>query len=65
MRVIWWRITRPDTTEGPPELSGETLNIHLPEDWSPIQALSNGETSIDRDWLNRLLKWSDDPESPS
>ncbi len=62
MRVIWWRISRPETTEGV-EMMGETLNIHLPEDWSPVQVLQNGEQTIDRDWLNRLLKWSDGPGS--
>ena len=61
MRVIWWRISRPDDVAGPIELAGDTLNIHLPEDQSPLAVLQNGEHDIDRDWLNRLLRWSENP----
>jgi hypothetical protein len=66
MRVIWWKITRPDTGVGPVELMGDTLNIHLPEEWSLQDILQqNGEQPVDRDWLNRLLAWSDGlPPSP-
>ena len=59
MRVIWWRITRPDITEAPATLVGDSLNIHLPEDWSPVQVMQDGQHTVDRDWLNRLLRWSD------
>ncbi|MCY0898200.1 MAG: hypothetical protein OWU33_04565 [Firmicutes bacterium] len=60
MRVIWWKITRPDTGVGPVELMGDTLNIHLPEEWSLQDILQqNGDQPVDRDWLNRLLAWSD------
>ncbi len=58
MRVIWWKITRPETNGGPIELTGETLNIHLPENQSPLQLLQDGEQHLDRDWLNRLLQWA-------
>ncbi len=59
MRVIWWRISRPEERSGPAELTGDSLTIHLPEDQSPVQVLQNGEHRIDRDWLNRLLQWTD------
>ena len=60
MRVIWWKITRPDLqTNTPGESWGDNLNIHLPEDWSPLQLNSEGDNDIDREWLNRLLKWTD------
>ena len=59
MRVIWWKIARPEGEPGPVELMGDTLNIHLPDNWSPVEVMKNGEHDIDRDWLNRLLAWSD------
>lgn len=58
MRVIWWRIARPETASGPIELTGASLNIHLPDDQSPVDLLKNGE-DLDREWLSRLLEWSD------
>lgn len=61
MRVIWWKITRPQTDTGPVELIGESLNIHLPEDQSPLQLLQNGEHHLDREWLTRLLEWTNGP----
>lgn len=63
MRVIWWKITRPDSALGPIELTGDSLNIHLPQDQSPVQLLTDGTHDIDRDWLSRLLQWSDGPRS--
>lgn len=59
MRLIWWRISRTD--EGPRswEFMGDTLNMHLPENQSPVQLLQNGESGLDRDWLTRLLQWSE------
>ncbi len=59
MRVIWWKIARPEGEQGPVELMGDTLNIHLPDSWSPVEVMKNGDQDIDRDWLNRLLAWSD------
>lgn len=61
MRVIWWKISRPDDMSGPVELTGDSLTIHLPEDQSPIQLINSGEQTIDRDWLNRLLQWTNGP----
>jgi hypothetical protein len=59
MRIIWWKITRPTVESAPVELDGDSLTIHLSEDQSPVRVLTNGEHQIDREWLNRLLKWSD------
>lgn len=59
MRVIWWKISRPEDLGQPVDFSGDTLTIHLPSDGSPIPILQNGESNIDRDWLTRLLNWSD------
>lgn len=60
MRIIWWRITRPESDLAPVQWVGDSLNIHLPEDQSPITLMQNGEHEIDRDWLSRLLEWSRD-----
>ncbi len=59
MRLIWWRISRPETESEPLRFMGDTLNIHLPEGQSPLQLLQNGESGLDRDWLTRLLQWSE------
>jgi len=63
MRVIWWKISRPELANGPVELVGDSLNIHLPEDWSPIDVLQHGDDPSNRDWLTRLLQWTEGSES--
>lgn len=63
MRVIWWRITRPDTPSGPVELVGDSLNIHLPENLSAVEMLQAGGEKAAQDWLSRLLEWTDGPTS--
>jgi hypothetical protein len=61
MRVIWWRITRPDTPSGPVELIGDSLSIRLPEDQSAVELLQAGGETAAKDWLSRLLEWTDGP----
>jgi len=63
MRVIWWKITRPEASGGPVELLGDSLTLHLPADQSPVQWLNSQGGASDDQWLNRLLAWSDGHES--
>lgn len=58
MRVIWWRINRPDRPESPTyEAFGDSLTLKVPDDWVPKVPLK--PEHVEEDWLTRLLKWSE------
>lgn len=59
MRLIWWKITRPDFVRGPVEVAGDALNIHLPEEWSAVDLARIEHGHLDNEWLTRLQKWVD------
>ncbi|AEJ39707.1 hypothetical protein TPY_1523 [Sulfobacillus acidophilus TPY] len=64
MRIIWWKISRPaDPLAETFQAQGQSYQIHLPEDWWP-QNPSPEAGAYDREWLNRLLNWSEDRPNP-
>lgn len=60
MRIIWWKIRRPDNPKQLTwEARGESFTINSSTDAMPIPPSAMGSAEEKPDLLKKLLKWAD------